>query len=201
LEEMLGYMDSLKNAAAACLEKTAALKREPFEVGAATILPKEYDVGEGMGDGGITVTIVKVGKQKTAYVVVDGNNMISGLREESLSALSTFGIDAGEVYTTDTHSVNAVILGRRGYHPVGEAIDHKKLIGYIKEATLSALSKLEQVKAGCQSITVPKAKVIGREKLEMLSILIDKGLQKAKRSVAPVFALTGLLLMLFLLLV
>jgi len=201
MEEMFGYMDSLKNVAAACLEKTAALKREPFEVGAATVLPKEYDVGDGMGDGGITVTVVKVGKQKSAYVVIDGNNMMCGVREEILSALFSFGIDAGEVYTTDTHSVNAVILGRRGYHPVGEAIDHEKLIGYIKEATLSALSNLERVKAGCRSITVPKAKVIGTEKLEMLSILTDKGLQRAKRSTAPVFALAGLLLMLFLLFV
>lgn len=194
-------LDSLEQVAATCLEKTVSLKRLPFEVGAATVFPSEFTLGDGMGRGGITVVVVKVGGQKAAYVVIDGNNMVSGLREKILSALNSFGVDACEVYTTDTHSVNAVVVGQRGYSPIGEAIEHDKLIAYIKEATTKALSNLERVKAGCRSINVLGVKVIGEERLEKLSLLTDKGLQRAKKVAAPIFGLSGLVLMLFLLFV
>lgn len=194
-------LDSLKTVAADCLEKAAAMKRLPFEVGATTIAPKEFGLKEGMGKGGITVVLVKVGDQKTAYVVIDGNNAISGLREKVLSALGSVGVDAGELYTSDTHSVNALILGERGYNPIGAATDHDKLIVYIKQATLTASSSLESVKTGCRSITVDRVKVIGKERLEALSLLTDEGLRQARRIVAAISLVSGLLLMLFLLFV
>jgi len=196
-----GALDSLKTVAANCLEKAAAMKRLPFEVGAATISPKEFGLKEGMGKGGITVVLVKAGDQKTAYVVIDGNNAVSGLREKVLSALHSVGVDAGELYTSDTHSVNALILGERGYNPIGAATDHDKLIAYIKQATLAALSNLESVKTGCRSITVDNVKVIGKERLEALSLLTDEGLRQARRIVAAISSVSGLLLMLFLLFV
>ena len=194
-------LDALKTVAVACLEKAVSLKRLPFEIGAATVIPKEFGLKEGMGPGGITVVVVKVGGQKTAYVVIDGNNMVSGLRENILSALHSIGIDEGEVFTTDTHSVNAIILNDRGYHPVGEAIDHENLIAYIKKATFAALSELEHVKAACRSITIPEVKVIGEKRLETLCLLIDRTLQKAKKVAVPIFATSGLLLMLVLMFV
>jgi len=191
----------LKATAAKCLEQTASLKRLSFEVGAATVMPKGFSLQDGMGPGGITVIVVKVGEQKTAYVVVDGNNMVSGLREKILLTLKSMGISEGEVFTTDTHAVNAVILSKRGYHPIGEAIDHEKLIGYIKRATLVAVSDLEGAKAGARSITVPNVKVIGEKKLETLCLLTDRTLQKAKKTVIPIFATASLLLMLLLMFV
>jgi putative membrane protein len=124
--------------------------------------------------------------------------MISGLREKILSALGSLGVDEGEVFTTDTHSVSALVLTERGYHPVGEAIDHERLIEYVKEATLSSLSNMESVKAGCRTMTIPDVKVIGEKRLETLCLLIDRALKKAKRVVVPIFATSGLLLMLIL---
>jgi len=194
-------LNALKATAAKCLEQTASLKRLLFEVGAATVIPKEFSLKDGMGLGGITVIVVKVGEQKTAYVVIDGNNMVSGLREKILSTLKSMGVSEGEVFTTDTHAVNALILSRRGYHPIGEAIDPEKLIGYIKRATLAAVSDLESAKAAAHSITVRNVKVIGEKKLETLCLLTDKVLQRAKMSVIPIFASAGLLLMLFLMFV
>jgi len=192
-------LEVLKNVATACLEKAVSLKKLFFEVGAATVIPKEFSLKDGMGPGGITVVVVKVGGQKTAYVVIDGNNMVAGLREYVFSALHSVGIDESEVFTTDTHSVNAVVLSRRGYYPVGEIINHENLISYIKEATLAAISNLERVKVACRSITVPDVKVIGEKPLEALCLLIDRTLQKAKKIVVPIFAISGLILMLFLL--
>lgn len=191
-------LNALKATAAKCLEQTASLGRLPFEVGAATVMPKEFSLKDGMGPGGITVVVVKVGEQKTAYVVIDGNNMVSGLREKILLSLKSMGISEGEVFTTDTHSVNAVILSKRGYHPIGEAIDHEKLIGYIKRATLAAVSDLERAKAAARGITVRNVKVIGEKKLETLCLLTDRVIRKAKKIVIPIFATSGILLMLFL---
>jgi len=194
-------LNALKATAAKCLERAVSLRRLPFEVGAATVIPKEFSLQDGMGPGGITVIVVKVGEQKTAYVVIDGNNMVSGLREKILSTLKSMGISDGEVFTTDTHAVNALILSRRGYHPIGEAINHEKLISYIKRATLAAVSDLERAKAAARSITVRNVKVIGEKKLETLCLLTDRTLQRAKMSVIPIFASAGLLLMLFLMFV
>jgi putative membrane protein len=192
--EMEESLSTLRAVASGCLKKTVSLPSEPFEVGAATVFPKEFSLKDGMGPGGITVIAVRVAEQKSAYVVIDGNNMVSGLREEILSALTSIGFHESEVFTTDTHAVSAVILGRRGYHPVGEVMNHETLISYIKEAAKTAAAKLESCKAGCKSVVVPKVRVIGDTRLESLSTLIDKALQKAKQIVIPIFGLEGLFL-------
>ncbi len=194
-------LSSLRAVATSCLDKAASAPRLPFDIGANTVFPKEFSVKDGMGHGGITVVVSGAGHQKAAYVVIDGNNVVSGMREKILSVFGSMGIDTGEVFTTDTHSVNGVVLGRRGYHPIGEVMDHAKLIGYIKQATLGALTDLRRARAGCRTISVSNVKVIGRERLESLSLLTDKGLQRAKKAIVPISLVSGLLLMLFLLFV
>ncbi len=192
---------SLKRVAAGCIEKAAALERVPFEVGAASVIPKEFTLDEGMGPGGITVIAVKVGDQKVAYVVIDGNNMTPHLRERLLNAVQTSYVDGAEVFTTDTHAVNAVILNDRGYHAVGEAVDNEKFTRYVKETTLKALDNLAQVKTGFQSISVSGVKVIGEKQLERLCLLIDDGLTEVKRRGIPLFVISGFVLTFLLLLV
>ena len=196
--DMEESLSTLRSVASNCLKKAVSLSSKPFEVGASTVFPKEFSLKDGMGPGGITAIVVKVAEQKSAYVVIDGNNMISGLREEILSALTSIGFHESEVFTTDTHAVSAVILGRRGYHPVGEVMNHETLIGYIKEAAKAAVAKLESCKAGCKSVVVPKVRVIGKARLESLSMLVDKALQKAKQIVIPIFAFEGLFFILLL---
>jgi predicted neutral ceramidase superfamily lipid hydrolase len=124
--------------------------------------------------------------------------MISGLREKILTALTDMGFDKSEVFTTDTHAVSAVVLGKRGYHPLGEAIDHALLLEYIKEAASKASEQLEECRAGNLSITVPQVRVIGTERLHALSTLVDLAFQRAKQVVVPVFGLEGVLLVVLL---
>ncbi len=191
-------LEKLKAVGAKSLTEAFSSRRLPFKIGAAAVMPEEFSLEDGMGPGGITVFVVEVGEQKASYVVIDGNNMVSGLREKIISAVQTLGIDECEVFTTDTHAVNAIVRNRRGYHPVGEVMDHEKLIEYIKKTTLSALSKLTRVKVSCRSITVPKVKVIGAKRLETLCLLTDKVLQKAKKLIIPIFGTAGFLLILYL---
>jgi putative membrane protein len=194
-EESLGV---LRCVASNCLEKTVSQPSAPFQVGASTVFPKEFTLKDGMGPGGITSIVIKVAEQKTAYVVIDGNNMISGMREKILSALASAGFDEAEVFTTDTHAVNAVILGRRGYHPVGEAMNHDLLVSYVREAAREAEASLETCTAGCLSLVVPQVRVIGEARLKSLTTLVDRALQRAKQVVVPIFLVEGLFLVLLL---
>jgi putative membrane protein len=192
------YLDALQMAASKCLQKAVTLPTKQFMVGAATVFPKEFDLKDGMGTGGITTIVVQVEKQKTAYVVIDGNNMISGLREKILAALTSVGFDESEVFTTDTHAVSAVVTVRRGYHPVGEVMSHEVLIGCICEVAKKAEANLEASKAGCLRLVVPQVRVIGKARLQSMSLLVDKAIQKAKQTLIPVFGLEGLFLILLL---
>jgi putative membrane protein len=187
-------LDALKTVAVECLDKAANLKRVRFKVGAASVTPNEFSLKDGMGPGGISVVAVEVGEQKTVYAVIDGNNMVSGLREKLLLELQSIGVDEGEVFTTDTHAVNAIVLSKRGYHPVGDAINHEKLIDYVKRTAVEAISDLEHVKAAFRVVTVQNVKVIGEERLTTLCLLVEKTLQKAKKIVIPIFLVTGFLL-------
>ena len=196
--EIEASLETLRDVASKCLRKAVSLPQYPFDVGTATVYPNKFTLKDGMGTGGITAITVKVGEQKTAYVIIDGNNMVSGLREKILTALSSAGFQASEVFTTDTHAVSAVVLGHRGYHPVGEAMNQDVLIGHITKVAQTAAGQLESCRAGCLRIVVPKVRVIGKECLESLTFLVDKTLQKAKQILVPIFAVEGLLLILLL---
>jgi len=187
-------INPLKEAAKVCLERASQQKPSDFEVGVAKVVPTEFGLLDGMGPGGIIVNIVKVAGQHTAYVTIDGNNMISGLREKILRALYEIGIDEGEIFTTDTHAVNAVVLAARGYHPVGEVMDEKILIEHIKQATAQALSNLEPAEAAWRIDRVSNVKVIGEKQIEDMCKLVDKAIQTARRSAVSIFPLAGIIL-------
>jgi putative membrane protein len=193
---------SFSKASVDCLEKALKSKDASFKVGAAAVVPQDFTVQEGMGPGGITVIVVEVGGQKVAYVTIDGNNMVSGLRDKILSALKELGIDDGEVLTTDTHSVCGMIRSARGYNLVGEVIDHLKLISYIKEATSQALDNMEPAEASWRTETIRDVKVIGEQQITEMTVLADKTTVRARRlavSLFPAAAISLILLLLFLL--
>jgi len=193
---------SFSEASVDCLEKALKCNNSSFKVGAATVVPQEFTVQDGMGPGGISVIVVEVDDQKAAYVTIDGNNMVSGLRDKILSALKELGIDDGEILTTDTHSVCGMIRSARGYNLVGEAIDHLKLISYIKEATNRALDNMEPAKASWRTEVIPDVKVIGEQQITELTVLADKTTERVKRVAVllfPMAAVSLTLLLLFLL--
>ncbi len=177
-------VDPLRMAAVESLEEALSCQRCPFQVGASRVVPSEFGVEEGMGPGGISVIVTEVDGQKAAYVTIDGNNMISGLRGKILSMLRELGVTEGEVLTTDTHAVNGVVLTPRGYHPIGEAMDQSKLVEYVGETAIEALNNLEPAKVSWHTETVPDIKVIGEEQIERLCALTGRAARRAKRLAA-----------------
>jgi len=184
----------LQEAAIASIDQASKLKAAAFQVGVARETPKEFGLKEGMGPGGVTALVVKTGDRTTAYITIDSNNMITGLREKILATLAEVGISGGEVFTTDTHVVNAVVLNARGYHPIGEAIDQEVLISYIKKATMTAVENLEPARVAWATDTVPKVGVIGEQQIAALSTLLDKAMKRATNLAVSVFPLAAAVL-------
>jgi putative membrane protein len=198
LEETL---TPLKNAVIESIEEAVSTEQSILKVGAAKLVPNEFTLEDGMGPGGISVIASQVGKRTAAYVTIDGNNMVSGLRERILEALEETCVDDGEILTTDTHAVSAVVLNRRGYHPVGEVMNHEKLIGYIKNVVSESMKNLEPVKVAWRTITVPNVKIIGAKQIEGLCMLTDRAMKRAKKSALTLFPIAGAVLIVLLLLV
>lgn len=187
-------LSSLRSAAVKSLVEALTASPQAFQVGVAKVKPREYGIREGMGPGGIVALVTSVGGQRAAYVTVDGNNMVSGLREEILRALGEVGVETGEVLTSDTHAVCGVVLNRRGYHPVGAAVDHGRLIEYVRQAVSEALGDLEPVEAAYRVVTVPNVKVIGAKQIEAICLLADQAVKRAKRAALLVFPALGIAL-------
>jgi putative membrane protein len=187
-------IEPVKKVSKAIMEQALDCKQSRFEVGAARVVPADLSVKEGLGPGGITVIVVRTNDVATAYVTIDGNNMVSGLREKILASLLELGISNGEVLTTDTHTVNAIIMNERGYHPVGEAIDHQRLIEDINNAAVQALGNLEPAKASWRREIIQGIKVIGERHIDKLSLIVDEGAKRAKKTSAVIFPAIGLIL-------
>jgi putative membrane protein len=188
----------LQKAAVLSLEKAKKEKQRNFKIGVAHVLPKEFSIENGMGPGGINVLIIEVGNQKVAYIVIDGNNMAPMLREEILAQIKEEGIDQGEVLTTDTHIVSAIVIGKRGYHPVGETMDKQLLLFYIKKAVCDALNDMAPAQVSYRHEIVEKVKVIGEKQIEKMCLIAEKSVRKAKQLIFTLFPVSAFLLFIFL---
>jgi putative membrane protein len=121
----------------------------------------EWTPAEGIGPLGVRVAVLDVADQRTAYVLVDGNNMEPGLRDRIVAAVDA---DDVEVMTTDTHIVNMV----ESSNQVGGAIDHDELISLVTRLVEDATANLEPVEAGMAS-EYAEVTVFGNDRTETLA--------------------------------
>ncbi len=117
---------------------------------------------DGIGPLGVRVAVLDTGSDRTAYVLVDGNNMEPGLREELVGALD--GVDHAEIMTTDTHIVNTV----ESTNQVGAAIEWDELVDLVTDLTAEAVADLEPVEAGMASERA-EVTVFGNDRTETLA--------------------------------
>jgi len=142
---------ALEEAALASLQVTAEEPSSSFKVGVARKMPAGFTLKDGFGPGGICVIGMEVSGQRFAYVNVDGNNMVNGLREKIVDAIKDVGFDDGEVMTSDTHMVNGIVSARLGYHTVGEVVPWSRVLSEVTEACREALANLETCEVGVVS--------------------------------------------------
>ncbi len=121
----------------------------------------EWTPADGVGPLGVRVAVLDVADQRTAYILVDGNNMEPGLRDR---IVETVEADEVEVMTTDTHIVNMV----ESSNQVGGGIDHDELVSLITGLVDDATADLEPVEAGMES-EYAEVTVFGNDRTETLA--------------------------------
>jgi putative membrane protein len=127
-----------------------------IRVGVAT--RTDYSVVDhGIGPEGLRVLVVEAAGARTAYILLDGNNLVKGLREPILEAVRDL-VDAAEVMTTDNHVVHEVdgslnVLGQR--YPID------RLAHDIRAVVERALADLTPVEVAAASGEVPSVRVLG----------------------------------------
>jgi putative membrane protein len=113
---------------------------------------------DGIGQSGVKVMVIEVNSaQKTAYILLDSNNMVIGFRDIILEKVKTLGLDYVEVMTTDTHFVNTM---SGGHNPVGTKMQDE-IIDAILKCTEEALTDLEDVSVGCKVANIKDIKTFG----------------------------------------
>ncbi|MFW5963580.1 MAG: DUF2070 family protein [Natronomonas sp.] len=145
-------------------ERLSNADHRPLSVGVAWDAT-DWEPKDGIGPLGVRVAVFEVGdgedRTRTAYVLVDGNNMEPGLREELLAAVDA---DTAEVMTTDTHIVNTMEADNR----VGDAIDADELVALVKDLVSAAVADCEPVEAG-MAVEHAEVTVFGNDRTETLA--------------------------------
>ena len=141
-------------------ERLAAADRGGLSVGVAHE-DTGWDHEEGIGPLGIRAAVFEVCGHRTAYVVIDGNNVDTGLRERLVAAVDA---DNAEVMTTDTHIVTTV----EATNQVGAAIDHDRLVEAASRLVEEATADLEPVAAGMATERA-EVTVFGNDRTESLA--------------------------------
>ncbi len=185
-------------AAAEALTAAKKLKATRVKAGGGRAALIGAGVKEGIGSGGIFSLLVEVGGHTSCYIIVDGNNMICGLREAIENKVKELGVHAVEVLTSDSHETNAVSIGERGSNPVGFSVDWKAVINATLSSVEAAKKNMKEVEPA-YFIEKVKVMVIGESSMTKLSLSVQKAASLAKKAAVMPFllllALTPLLLL------
>jgi len=185
-------IEDLKMASIQAIETLSHIDTFPFEMGVAKNGFGIYGPEHGCGPGGISVFVFRVSNRLSAYIILDGNNMISGLREKILSSLKNIGIDDGEIMTTDTHIVNGVVPARLGYHPIGEALDQDIVLRIVINTVERAKENLERVEVSSATGSV-EVKSLGPKSLEKLTNFMYSVSKLVARYIATILFTSNLI--------
>lgn len=132
-------------------------KQSNFKVGCAYNPMDDVSKDDGVGESGVKVMVLEVDNQKTGYILLDSNNMVIGFREIILKHLKELGLDEAEIFTSDTHFVNAL---SGGHNPVGTK-KQDVILEHIIKCTENAMKDLEDVTVACDVCRIKDLKTLG----------------------------------------
>lgn len=154
-------------ASSMAMRESANSAKFPFRIGVSHIrLP--FTREEGFGPLGLQTMVAEVDGQLTAYVLLDGNNMIEGCREELLAALKDV-VDEAEVMTTDTHVVNSI----SGLNPIGMNVPASALIPYVVSSVRRAIGDLAPAEAGGTTAICRGLVIFGHERIAQIASTVN----------------------------
>ena len=148
----------------------------------------QLDRKDGVGQSGVKTMLVEVGEQKTAYILLDSNNMIPGFRDEIIKEVVKLGVNEVEVMTTDTHYVNTL---SGGHNPLGLKKKDEITEGILKSVQ-EALQDLEPVEVGCKTSVLSGINTFGPTQATELVTTISS-IVAVSRIFAPLVFVVALL--------
>ena len=116
--------------------RDAELQHAKLGIGTSKSLGMEY----GIGPLGIKSVLIDAGGRRSAYIIIDGNNMVCALRDKILEGVGKFA-DFVEVMTTDNHYVNRT---HGGSNPVGLSGGHEEIVRACVESLRKAVEDLKE---------------------------------------------------------
>ncbi len=137
---------------------------------------------DAIGTTGVQLAAVRTGGMTVGYLLVDGNNMVCGLRGTLREIMLGSGFDEAEVLTTDSHLVNARI---GGYNPVGSHRGTLDLPALVTELGREALADLEPCTARAGVRTVEEVRIFGEGTAVKVSLAIHHSLDPMGKAFGP----------------
>jgi putative membrane protein len=156
-----------QHASLEAMDRCRTSQMHPFRAGVAHLsLP--YKREQGFGDLGVQVLVVDVEGQRTAYVLLDGNNLAEGVREVLLEQILTH-VDNAEVMTTDTHVVNTIT----GKNPVGMHVPVSEFLPFVIETLQAAIDDLAPSQAAASTAHCERVVVFGSNTISQLASTVN----------------------------
>ncbi len=134
----------------------------------------EHDPRRGIGPCGYSLVALKVDGHQAALGVIDGNNAIPWVTDILRQRLMGMGWQTAEILTTDTHSVNGVMLGGRGYYPVGENTSREEIVSIFERLSSEASASAEEVEAAYVRIKHEGVRLFTEELFEKLATRVKR---------------------------
>ncbi|MGI0132519.1 MAG: DUF2070 family protein [Thermoplasmata archaeon] len=141
---------------AAVAAAVRAARPGPLEAGAAAKIGYTSR-SHGIGPEGIRALVLRTHGTTSAYVLIDGNNLLRGIRPRILDALAPL-VTTSEVMTTDNHVVHEV---DGGINPVGERYPANALAEDAVAVVREAIGRLAPVTLGAGTSEVRGVNVLG----------------------------------------
>jgi len=123
---------------------------------------------QGFGDLGVQVLVVEADGQRTAYILIDGNNMAEGMREVLLEEVLKI-VDHAEVMTTDSHVVNTIT----GKNPVGLHVGAPEFLPLVMQALQAALDDLAPAEVAGTTAHCEHVVVFGSNRISQLASTVN----------------------------
>jgi len=155
------------NGSIEAMEDCRNVQLHPFRIGVTHRLVP-FSREQGFGDLGIQVMVAEVEGQTTAYVLIDGNNVATGVREVIMEQVKTL-VDHAEIMTTDSHVVNTIT----GKNPVGMAVSVHDIVPEVMQAIRDALQDLSPAETAAATAQCENIVVFGSNRIAQLASTVN----------------------------
>ena len=140
-----------------CLIKLKNTTQREFKIGYANLasVPCIDNLGEDMGQSGLSVVAIKV--EGTNYVIgwADSNNMNNDLRDIIISKAKYNQINILEICTSDTHFTSGK-RNRNGYYSLGELSNYDEIS---EKFLLLSKKSIENISTAVFELSISKTQI------------------------------------------